>query len=445
MKNRLLPLVLILLFGVAGPGPAGLPPGSRSGSAAADPAPDDAMDRARAAARDAAAAYRDGDFSRAARRFGEAVSLRPHHPTLIYNLAATEARIGEDRAALALLRRLAAMGVALDPGGDPDFASLRGSTAFEEVSAALARNGDPVGESGTVLALSEPGFIPEGVAYDPVRDALFLGSVHRGRILRVHRGRPELFADGGDGLWCVMGMQVDPQRGLLWVCTSAAEFGAGVPEADRGRAALIAFDCASGRTVRRAEPPPAEEGHWFGDLCLSPAGDVYVTDSRTQEIWVLRHGAGSLERFLADPGFGSLQGLTPSGDGGALYVADYSRGIFRVDLATRDVRLLEYPLQATLLGVDGLARHGRDLIAVQNGIRPHRIVRAVLDPGGERIERVEVLARGDRRWDEPTLGFVRDDAFTYVADSHWNKFGEGGTLPDPDRLSGPTILRLRLP
>jgi len=33
-----------------------------------------------------------------------------------------------------------------------------------------------------------------------------------------------------------------------------------------------------------------------------------------------------------------------------------------------------------LLGIDGLERHGNDLIAIQNGIQPPRVVRIVLTP-----------------------------------------------------------------
>jgi len=126
-----------------------------------------------------------------------------------------------------------------------------------------------------------------------------------------------------------------------------------------------------------------------------------------------------------------------------LIVADYSHGLLRIDPGTGSVSPLESPGGVTMLGIDGLARHGRDLIAIQNGGVVPRVIRIRLDPGERAIVGIEVLDRNVAIADEPTLGVVVGDQFYYVANSQWEKRDEGGT-PRPGAALAPTIV-LRLP
>jgi len=89
-----------------------------------------------------------------------------------------------------------------------------------------------------------------------------------------------------------------------------------------------------------------------------------------------------------------------------------------------------------------LYRHGNELIAIQNGIRPHRVVAYRLSDDGVSIEASRTLASNLPEFDEPTLGVVRGDDFYFVANSHWNRFDTENRLPDG--LSGPIILILEL-
>jgi hypothetical protein len=99
---------------------------------------------------------------------------------------------------------------------------------------------------------------------------------------------------------------------------------------------------------------------------------------------------------------------------------------------------------AALHGIDGLYAYRDSLIAIQNGTRPQRILRLKLDAEKRRIEHVEVLASNLPEWDEPTLGVIVDDAFYFVANSHWSKFDENGKLPPAGELTPPRIMRIAL-
>jgi sugar lactone lactonase YvrE len=142
---------------------------------------------------------------------------------------------------------------------------------------------------------------------------------------------------------------------------------------------------------------------------------------------------------LASPG-----GLALSPDEKTLYVADYSRGIARVDRASREVTFLTPRADATLAGIDGLAMDKGDLISVQNGVKPHRVVRIALEPDGGSVRSVTILEMGHPSYNEPTLGVVAGRDFVYVANSQWGLFDRGAGKWQADRLKEPVILRLPL-
>ena len=100
------------------------------------------------------------------------------------------------------------------------------------------------------------------------------------------------------------------------------------------------------------------------------------------------------------------------------------------------------PERTSAYGIDGLYRYGDELIAIQNGIRPHRVVAFTLSDDGGAVTASRVLAANLADFDEPTLGVVSGGDFYFVANSHWNRFDRENRLPDD--LSGPVILKLDL-
>ncbi len=244
--------------------------------------------------------------------------------------------------------------------------------------------------------------------------------------------------------WAPLGMRVDAERGVLWVAATAVPQSAGADPADSLRSGLFRFDVRTGKLTGRFPIPDDGAAHGLGDLVLTRAGDAYASDSRSPAIYRVRAGADSLERFVTSPLFLSAEGMVLDSAERTLYVADYSRGILRVDLASREVRLLEAAPDLGLLGLDGLYPVPGGLVGIQNGVDPARVVRLRLSTGGDRVETLEVLERARPDYAEPTLGVVVGDELFYVANSQWERFGEDGGIAAPDRLQAPLVLRLRL-
>jgi hypothetical protein len=119
----------------------------------------------------------------------------------------------------------------------------------------------------------------------------------------------------------------------------------------------------------------------------------------------------------------SLQGAIVTPDHKALIVSDYSNGLLRVDLTTRALSLLTAPPNTTLLGIDGIAlAPDGSVLAVQNGVRPKRILRLTLDAAAESVTAVTILESGHLTMADPTLGCIAGGQFVFIGNAGWSRF-----------------------
>jgi hypothetical protein len=109
-------------------------------------------------------------------------------------------------------------------------------------------------------------------------------------------------------------------------------------------------------------------------------------------------------------------------------VADYLAGLFVIDLNTRHVTKIANPTDAHLGGIDGLYLYEGDLIGIQNGTTPQRIVRIDLARKGTIARSLKVLQQASPHWNEPTHGFIEGDRFLYIATSNWPAYNDNGAI-----------------
>ncbi len=421
---------------------------------AAGASPADSAAVARQAWREAVQAKQKGDRLAAMLKAERAHQAWPMQWYYAYGLALLAAEAGEPSTTARALDDLAALGSGIEFLEDTTLvalgrANISVATALEKV----AGNRAPLVHSTTRIEFppADSAFYPEGIASDPRTGRLFVAGIRGHKVAVIEQGKaPRDFASVGS--WAALAAAVDSKRGRLWVTSCAIPQAGAIASADTGRAAIQAFDLATGKLIVRHDLPPSREGHTPGDLAVAPNGDVYVSDSTHPAVYRLRVGAkgGSApEEWLTDPAFRSLQGQAITPDGRTLYLADSSHGIAAIDLATKAVRWLEPPAGMSVLGIDGMALYRGDLVAVQNGVAPARIVRLALagaTPKGPatRIAALKVLDRNVPLADEPTLGVVDGDAFVYVANSQWEKYDERGARRHGIALTSPRLMTVPL-
>ena len=370
-----------------------------------------------------------------------ALKLRPHHQVYMYDLAAGYALVGKKEQALTLLSQMAAMGFVFpDIEKDEDFASLRDNADFIALLKKFTDNQKPVGHSETAFTVHEKGLVPEGLAYDPETKTFFLGSVYQQKIVAVNAaGEARDFSQESDALWSVMGMKVDAKRRLLWGCTAGHLQMANAKPGDDGKTAVFKYDLTSGKLLKKYPVPDDGRKHWLGDLTLDSAGNVYTSDSLSPALYMIRRDHDAIEALVGGAHFINPQGLVLTPDKKKLVMADYLKGLFLIDLQTKRVQEIAAPADATILGIDGIYRVDHDIVAVQNGIRPNRILRMRLSDDFRKVEKLEVLEANNPVFDEPTLGVVVGEHFYFIANSQWGAIDEKGVLAAEDKLHDPVM------
>jgi len=388
-------------------------------------------------------ALQAGDFEAAKRALEAVRDLKPGHPAVLNGLVTVARRAEHPEDALEALEAMDAAGLTYDTSRVAEWLSEADPARFAAVDAALAANGEPVGRAERAAVVDRPDALIEGVAVDIETDRIFLSSVAQREILLLEPFAPNdpiVFADQDDGLWSVFGIAVDDRTRMVWAASGVVPQ-TPMAEGETPGTALFAFDLMTGDLYNRYEIDGAER---MADFVVRD-GMVYVADAGAPRIYVLNSISGQLELLVEDPRFVSLQGLALTR--GALYAADYSTGIWRIDLGDQSVSLVR-PGEASLIGIDGLlnTRDGR-LVAVRNGAAPHQMMAIDLDRDGREVAATEVLLRAhpDMTGDtEPTLVDLADGRAWLVANAAWPLFPADGNEPESARPAT-VILEMDLP
>ena len=161
---------------------------------------------------------------------------------------------------------------------------------------------------------------------------------------------------------------------------------------------------------------------------MGPDGTVYGSDPLGGGVYTAGPQDPAMTALIAPGTFRSPQGLAVRPDGRSLFVSDYPYGLAVVMLPSRLVYRVQTQLPLLLDGVDGMWLHGNELVVVQNGINPHRIMALRLGAGPGTVVAAQVLERANPDWTEPLGGAVVGDMLTYIGTGQWDRFGPGGVL-----------------
>lgn len=399
---------------------------------------------ARQAYANAGRMMRASDLAGARAEIARAASAYPIQPVYTWVQASLAARANDTSGVKAALEAYARLGVGRDVAKEPAFRAIASAPALQPAIRAHLENLRPLANSSVRHRLSDSAFWPEGIDYDAAGDRFFIASVQFGTISEVDKtGRMrDVMPRRQPGIGAMLGVRYDAPRKVLWATTSAVEQSGTYVEADSAVASLLRIRVADGSIERRWDVPRTAR-HALGDLAIGPRGDVFFSDSRDPVLYWLPAGGDSLIA-IRDPHFRSLQGIAVDPRGDALYVADYSHGLLRIELATRAVSWLGASASggATVTGIDGLTWADGSLIGVQNGVAPAQIVRFDLDPARRSILRATVIDRNIPLADEPTIGTMAGRYFVYVANSQWEKYDPSGKQAPNVVLTPPLLLAL---
>jgi sugar lactone lactonase YvrE len=379
----------------------------------------------------------------AAKAFALLDSIRaavPDHPNYLYLRAHANAMAGRYDQAKADIQQLLNWDIryARSALRDTTVVSLR--SAFAHVDS-LARIADqPISNGTTWATVAERDLVPEGTGWDPFTRSVLIGSLNKYKIVAIAPDGTvtDRVAPGSNGLRSVAGIHVDSARRMLWVASNS-RFDT---PSDSTPSALFGFDPATGAFKTQIAVPGSEK-HFLNDITTGRDGTVYVTDSQTGRVWFAAPGATQLSELTATGKLISPNGITISTDGRVLFVADADH-VQALDIPAGKSWRVAVPGSFNVSGIDGLAFHGRSLIA-HHPISYSRLVRYSLDPAWQRITARCVIDANTADVRTSTTGEIAGNEYIYIGNSQIDRMNaktiDAATM-DPVRIyrAGASIL-----
>lgn len=338
---------------------------------------------------------------------------------------------GDQHGAMEVLRWLGARSYSFGPAAREQIPALVGDAFADEARALLAPQPAIIAASEIVAKVPAEAGLVEGMLV-PAGEEFILATSVSSKALHLR---------GPEGVWQAVpipgandlsGIVSAPGANIVWVASANIDGSAADPERFTGLIGVTGDPVSLLRI-------PAPAGVAVSDLAIGPDGTVYASDPIGGGVYRAYPGAEALTALVAPGTFRSPQGLAVSADGRRLYVSDYRYGLAMIDLQSGTIARLASDVPVALDGVDGLWLHGQELIAMQNGTSPMRIVALHLSADGARITGHRVLEQANPEWTEPLGGNIAGGSLYYVGTGQWERY-EKGTLRE-GMSAIPTIIR----
>ncbi|GAB5401080.1 MAG: hypothetical protein Aureis2KO_26650 [Aureisphaera sp.] len=307
-----------------------------------------------------------------------------------------------------------------------------------------------INNSFIAFAIAEKDLLPESIAYDPVHRDFFMGSTRKGKVIKISEDgtSSEYITPKSNGLWMTVGLKIDAQRRVLWVCSSGGENleGYNLKDDSEGRpAGVFKYDLDSGKLINKFTLEDKGGIHFFNDLVIAKNGDVYITHMfKEHAIYKISSSNNTLQKYNTSSIVKYPNGITLSNDESKLYIA-HAEGIAYIELKNGIAKEVKVPSNLKIKhreSIDGLYFYKNSLIGVQSDIGT--IQQFHLNEAKDEIVSTELLEVNHPMMDHPTTGEIINDHFYYIANAQFGSFSEDGSLYPMEQLYEPIILKVKL-
>lgn len=390
--------------------------------------------RGRNAFREAVAALQGGDSTTARDKLLTAHEAWPAQTAYSEALVRVAARMNDTATVLRTLETLISqqLGGSLERDAVLTAMAARVARVHAAREQLLSANRGPAISTARTIH-DDTTFFPEGLARDANDGTLFVTSLaHRNVLVVPLTGASRwLLPEDPRGRGAVYGVVISRDRRTLWLSTGKTPH-MGRAEGDASVVAeILEVDRASGTIRRRATLGDGRGSP--GEITALRDGTVLVSDGTLGRLYRLRPRATSTETITSAM-LRSPQGIAALDGDRVAIIADWSHGLLRWDLVTDSIVAIEPPSAVALLGVDGLVYAEGGLIAVQNGVRPMRVLHVMLSADRRSVASATVLDRPSDVRGEMTIAAVAARRVSYIASSawpFWNDEGERVTAAGP--------------
>jgi hypothetical protein len=365
-------------------------------------------------------AFAEGDAQRAFEVNQMLHERRPFEGDYMYNIVRATALMDRKSVAYEMMLHMQRQGLSYDFNQIDDTLNIRKTQVYSYLNDLMIEAGQPVGEATLAFSLAGSPQDFQAMTWDDSRKKFLLGTAHLGIVLAVAMdGSSEelLRANDENGLWSINGLAADPENNRLWISSAATEKFSGFVPTDSNVAALFEFNLETLELVGRYLLPIDEHPHELGSLALTDDGHVYVVDRASPIVYRKKPDGGYLEAFVANWNLESFSDVAVTPDNSRVFVADRMQGVFVVDPIANQAAELGAAENLNLGGIEGIEYSMGQLVIVQGGIKPQRLMRLALSANGVAVESVAPMAVALQAFDRPGIGVLQGDSVYYFANT----------------------------
>ncbi|WNB17920.1 tetratricopeptide repeat protein [Marivirga arenosa] len=378
-------------------------------------------------------AYEKQNFEEMLKSIEKAYDLRPNHQTILYYLAIAQSRNARQDEAITILRKLLSIDAFNYELDTEDFNSLKENERWNGLFAYQEFMRKPKINSDSLIQINDSQLHIEDVEFNVYTSKYLVSSINKKNIFEIDKER--LVPLFNPFQLSITGMLV--QDSILWFTAAGfAQSGLGQDSALLNTSKLYKADLKN-RVLLDSFQLEDSKPHLFGDLYLNENNQVLISDSKANTVYKLEQN--KLLEYITSDQILSLQGITQINQ--SYYMADYTKGVFYEQDGR--IELVKTPKDLSLKGTDGIYQYGNGFVAIQNGVFPNRVTYCELNGDGTEITKFEYLEKNHPAMGEPTLGYISNGKFYYIANSFW-PLNNDGEINNPENIN-PIILSLDLP
>jgi len=401
-------------------------------------------------------AYQSKDYGAFLYNLKEANKLAPNNPQIMYGLARAYALNKNKKASIEYLQKVIQVGYHPNIKQTEDFSYLRNTAAFKTIQKIIKQIKTPINNSKIAFKIPEKDLVPEGIAYDPVEETFYIGSIYKCKIISIDKEKTikNFTSEKQDGLLSIAGMKVDAKKRILWVNSSEFYRMKGFDKNNAGYTCVFKYNIDNRKLIKKYILDEKPTLHLFNDLVINSRGDIFITDSSFGAVYTISHQSDDLKLFIKPNRFTYPNGIAISQDERYLFVT-HVEGTSVIDINTKSYFVLPHPKNLAITGIEGLYFYKNTLIAIQDDNWHGRVIQLSLKKSSYKadhfkdnkiysIQNAKIIEAGNHLFSHPTTGVIVHDFFYYIANSQQSKFRNDGVIFPSDKLNDILVFRVKL-
>jgi len=374
------------------------------------------------------------------------VELRPFSPEFRFNLVKAYALQDKKSEAYNELIGIQKAGLSYPVGDKEGFDLIKGTGAFGYIEENMVKNANPYGDGEEVLAISKnySGMLFENMAFDEKGKRFLFSSIRSGSIYQhTESGGFKEFIKPGDpvtGPWGSIDLVVDNDADILWVSSATLPHYIGTTPNNFGKAMISKYQLSTGELINNFVMPNATQPMLFSALHLTKGQNLYFINAFTSDVFKINKDGDKVDFVVTIPDLKSIKSLTSNEAETLLYLSDYDQGLFVINFATSQVMPLIKAKKGFYAGINDLFYDHGDLVVIQGGVYPARLMRYVLKDDVY-FQTMFPIEASHQKFDALGNGILHDGHVYYAANSQWDKTGPMGQLAENETWDDLVIIK----